>query len=307
MRILKNILLKKYTTFKIGCKTRYFIQADNKNKLLEAIQWAKDRGIKFFIIGGGSNVLFSDNGFDGLIIKNSWVEARKGKEAVFASSGAPMDFLVKFYTKNGFSGLEWAGGLPGTLGGAIRGDAGAFGGEIRESIISVESFNTNSNRVMMRSYKDCRFDYRDSIFKNNNDIILSAELKFKIGDKKVIKDIINSHIIYRKTYQPLEYPSAGSFFKNIPVRDVSAKIKNKFIAVIKSDPFPVIPAAAVIDALGLKGLIVGGAQVSEKHPNFIINKNNASCADAIKLMDLIKKSALKKFGIEIQEDVQIKC
>ncbi|OGS21813.1 MAG: UDP-N-acetylenolpyruvoylglucosamine reductase [Elusimicrobia bacterium RIFOXYA2_FULL_40_6] len=308
IKILKNISLKKHTNFKIGGKARYFVSARAKNDFSETIAWAKKHKVRYMIIGLGTNLLFTEKGFNGLIIKNSWHNIQMdGKQTVFSSSGTDMSKLVNYYLKNNYSGLEWAGGLPGTIGGAVRGNAGAFLGEIKDSVVKVESidYSRAKPRTIIRSNKQCRFYYRDSIFKHNKEIILGVWFKAKKGDKKEISKKIKDCRAYREKFQPLEYPSAGSFFKNIPLKSVATKVKKEFSLVIKNDPFPLIPAAAVTDKLGLKGTSIGGAQASNKHPNFLINKNNASFSDIISLSNLIRKKAYQKFKIKMIPEVQI--
>lgn len=305
LKIQKNIPLKKHTTFKIGGNAGYFLDARDRGSIIDGILWAKSRRIPFMLIGGGSNILFGEKGYKGLIIRNSWRELRKiNKDTVFASSGLEMPALVEYFAKNGMGGMEWAGGLPGTLGGAVRGNAGAFMGEIKDSVHGVESFSENKG-IIERGNKKCGFGYRDSIFKHNGEIILGVLLKYRKADRKKIRAKISECKKYRQAHQPLSYPSAGSFFKNIPLKEVSARAREEFKDVIKVDPFPVIPAAAVTDKLGLKGKQIGGARLSKKHPNFIVNTNRASCSDVIALANLVKRKALKKYDIKMTVEVQI--
>jgi UDP-N-acetylmuramate dehydrogenase len=264
--------------------------------------------IPFILLGTGSNVLFSEKGFKGLIIKNCWSEMKKTDgNKIFASSGVEMALLVDYFRKNGMGSIEWAGGLPGTLGGAVRGNAGAFLGEIKDSVCEVESFcySGTGRGIINRKNSQCRFRYRDSIFKHNNEIILGVLLKYRKADKSIIGKKIRECKKYRETHQPLDHPSAGSFFKNIPVGSVSSGVRKIFRGVIKNDPFPLIPAAAVTDLLGLKGRQIGGARISEMHPNFIINTKKASFSDVITLKRLIERMAFKKFGIKMVTEVQI--
>ena len=308
MKIRGSVSLKNHTTFKIGGKARYFLEAKTQEDLIKSINWANERKVKYFILGWGSNVLFSDKGFNGLVIKNSIKSVLKTNNKIFASSGLLVSELVDFYARNGFSGLEWAGGLPGTLGGAIYGNAGSFGEEIKDLVIEVASLMMDKKggvKVIKRDNEKCRFGYRVSVFKGCSEVILGAWLKYAFGDKREIKRKVNHHISYRKKRQPLEYPSAGSAFKNIPLAKINGSARVKFKSAIKTDPFPVIPAAAVINDLGLKGKTIGGAQISEKHPNFIINIGNASAKDVKKLAEFIKKQAYKNFRVKLEEEIKI--
>ncbi|MDP3894642.1 UDP-N-acetylmuramate dehydrogenase, partial [Nocardioides sp.] len=226
-------------------------------------------------------------------------------------------------------GLEWAGGLPGTVGGAIRGNAGCFGGEIKDVVKSVKSLDVETLREVERNFPDCDFGYRSSVFsarparfvlrskaggggsalggKNsrsyNKEIILSAIFGFKKGDAEEIGKSVNEKIAYRRERHPLEYPNAGSIFKNIDAEKISKKYIGQFSCVIKKDPFPVVPAAYIISEAGLKGVSLGGAMISPKHPNFIVNVLEAKSSDVKNLIKLVKSEIKNKFDIELEEEI----
>ncbi|OGS23294.1 MAG: UDP-N-acetylenolpyruvoylglucosamine reductase [Elusimicrobia bacterium RIFOXYA2_FULL_39_19] len=308
IKILKNIPLKKHTSFKIGGKAKHFVKAKSNKDIIDAITWAKTNKTRYFVLGSGTNVLFSEKGYNGLIVKIFRQKIGKTNDGyIYCSAGTEMKRAVNFFSKNSFAGIEWAGGLPGTAGGAVRGNAGAFLGEIKDSVAKVESLNCMKTPPVLvtRTNKECKFAYRDSIFKHNDEIITAVWFKAEKGKKNKITEKIKSCKAYRNKYQPLEYPSAGSFFKNIPLKSVSAAVKKEFSSVIKNDPFPLIPAAAVTDRLGLKGKLYKGAQISPKHPNFLINKKNASFKSVLLLANLIKSKALQKFRIKMIPEVQI--
>jgi UDP-N-acetylmuramate dehydrogenase len=230
LKIRENVLLRDYTTFKIGGPARYFFVAKSKEDLKNAILWAKKKKLPFFILGGGSNVLFSDNGFKGLVIKlqNTQYEIRNTK--IVAEAGVPLQKLVLETAKKGLSGLENLAGIPGTLGGAIWGNAGAFGREIGDLVEEVKVLDVGSSRLEVKKLrnKGCKFGYRDSIFKRKkNWIILEATLKLKKGKRKEIEEKIKEFLKLRKEKQPLEFPSAGSVFKNVPIEKVPKKIQRK--------------------------------------------------------------------------------
>lgn len=327
MKILKNEDIKRHVNYRIGGKADHLIIVEDEKEIIDAVNLGKKSG-RFFILGGGTNVLFSDKNFEGTIVKIALKDIKKQEDGLFVSSGVSIADLLNFCLKNGFSGLEWAGGLPGTVGGAIRGNAGSFGGEIKDSIFGVKSLVFEGDEAIFsakgatqkgeprlqrgsasgeknRNNKECLFEYRDSIFKQNGEIILSAVFNLTKRDRGEIEKEINKNILYRQEHQPLEYPSAGSTFKNIPLDSISQEVAEEFRAVIKIDPFPVIPAAAVLDRLGLKGRELGGAQISEKHPNFFINKNNASFGDVVGLINLAREKALEKYGIILREEIEI--
>ena len=205
--------------------------------------------------------------------------------------------------------MEWAGGLPGTLGGAVRGNAGAFGGEIKDSIFKVEALDNNLN-LRKLSNKQCQFSYRSSIFKKKNWIVLSVTIKLKKGNKKNIISIAQSHIQYRKERHPLEYPNAGSIFKNCDFSKFSKKdhsaiaLRARLSKVVKKDPFDVVPTAYLISEAGLKGTKIGKVQVSKKHPNYMVNLGGAKTRDVLKLIDLVKRRIKKIYNINLEVEVQ---
>ncbi len=300
----KNILLKNHTTFKIGGPAEYFLTASDQKDLGKAIKVAKRLKLPVFVLGGGSNLLVSDQGFKGLVIKlkNSNDYSLKNN-IISASAGVELGKLVKFSVKNSLEGLEWAGGLPGSLGGAVRGNAGAFSGETKDIILEVHALDDKLN-LRKFSNKQCQFSYRSSIFKRKNWVVVSAKIKLKKGDKKSLQKIFRARVNYRNQRHPLEYPNAGSIFKNVDFKKFFPKFKKSLLAVVKKDPFPVVPTAYLISEAGLKGTTVGKAQVSEKHPNFIVNLGGAKAKDILKLIELVKKKIKKMYGIHLEVEVQ---
>src|SRR3989338_7993950 len=188
----KDILLSNHCSYKIGGKARYFFEGSDLDDLQKAVNEAKRENLRIFILGGGTNLLIDDNGFDGLVLKPNFLKIEKGPDFINAGAGILMADLLDFMVKNSLSGLEWAGGLPGTLGGAIRGNAVAFGGEIKDSVTEVESLDISAPepRIVIKRERDsCNFGYRTSIFKERggSEVILGAVLKLKEGDKKDIE------------------------------------------------------------------------------------------------------------------------
>lgn len=308
MKFAENVLLKNHTTFKIGGLARYFFKAKNKEELINSLRWAKKNKTPFFILGNGSNILVSDKGYNGLVVK---IEDRRYKiktgrrTYLLAAAGVSLATLVRNTGKRGLSGLEWASGLPGTLGGAVFGNAGAFGGEMKDNIVWVEALD-KSLRVRKLYKEQCRFGYRTSIFKKRGWIVLSVKMLLKRGDKKRLQAIARSRIKERKEKGPLEYPNAGSIFKNCDIKKVPKKVVRIFKDVIKKDPFEVIPAAAIIARTGgLIGAKIGNAEVSTKHPNFIVNLGNARATDVIKLIKLVKKKVKNRFEVELEEEIKL--
>jgi len=311
MILRQNIPLRKYSNFNIGGNASYFYEFKSKEDLIEVLSdWREIKGEtnNIFVLGSGTNILFSDDGYDGLVLKDSISFVKRDGDLVAVGGGTKMPDLVSFCAQNSLSGLEWAGGLPGTVGGGIRGNAGAFLGEIADNVSEVESIDVGSLKVCTRNKKDCNFDYRQSVFKTpegKREIILSAKFKLKKSSSEEIKRKTQEKIDYRIDRHPLDLPNIGSTFKNVPLSQVSSKVKKEFKESIKPDPFPVIPAAKLLVATGLKGKSIGGAMFSEKHPNFIVNFNHAKAEDVLALVSLAKKEIRGKFGIELEEEITI--
>ncbi len=281
-RVKKNANLQEHNTYKIKSRAKYFFTAKSKKDIINAVLSAKQCGLPFFLLGHGSNVLFSDKGYNGLIIKIANKEIKKiGKAKIFAQAGTPLRDIVSFATRASLSGMEWASGIYGTLGGAIFGNAGSFGKAMEDDIESIEVFDLNTNKIAKFHPKDCKFKYRRSIFKEkHNLIILSSVLVLTNGKQKEILKKMKSNLAARRAAQPLEYPSAGSVFKNPPG----------------------FYTGKLIEECGLKGKTIGDAQISEKHANFFINLGNAKASDIKKLVSLARRSVKKKFGVNLENE-----
>ncbi len=289
--IKQNELLANYCTYRIGGPARCVFFAASEDEVVAGLETARENNIPFFILGGGSNVLFSDRGFPGLVLKmkNSFIEIQKKdfKENILAvGAGTSLAELVDFTRRHSFTRLEWAAGIPGTVGGAIRGNAGAFDEAIGDRIIEIKTLEVSGRGIAPKIFtkEECTFGYRDSIFKKNrNSVIISALMRFPSGDGEEIAAAMRECLAKKATRQPLDFPSAGSVFTNPP---------GYF-------------AAKLIEDCGFKGKIVGGAQVSEKHSNFIINRGNATASDVKNLIGQIKKAAREKFNVELKEEIEI--
>ena len=313
MEIQKNVLLKNYTTFKIGGEAKFFCVVKNSDELKSATEWAKSENLKTFVLAGGSNVLISDKGFDGLVIrmKNDFLEKiEDGDEKVIlkCGSGTLLSELMKYCLKNGFEGLEWAAGIPGTVGGAVRGNAGAFGFSIRDCVRKVLAISNCDEKLEIREFngKECGFDYRESFFKKNSRwIIDKIFLEFGKGDFVEIDKKFKEFIGKRSEKQPPlgKFPSAGSIFKNPVVPQKIIKIFEKESGTIATNKR--VPAGWLIDQCGLKGKSIGGAMVSDLQANFIVNTGNSSFEDVIILMSVIKEKVRNKFGVQLKEEIEI--
>ena len=287
----KNVLLKNYTTYKIGGPAKYFLIVKTKEDLIKATELAKELKLPIFILGGGSNVLVSDKGFNGLVIKiaNSKIDFL-GRNSVYVEAGVSSAKLVKFTTDNSLSGIEWFAGIPGTVGGAIYGNAQAFGVKMSDSVEIVEVLDFKTLKIIKLSNKQCKFSLKNSVFKKNkNLIIISAVLKLKKTKKEDIREKVKEHISYRKKGHPIKFPSAGSVFVNPEI-----KAKNKIKAV---------HAASLIESCGLKGKKIGNAQISLQHANFIVNLGGAKAKDILALIKLAKQKVKKTFNINLEQEI----
>lgn len=308
MEIKEFVELAPYTSFKIGGKARYFGIAKTQDELSNLLKFAKNKNIPFLILGKGSNVLISDYGFSGLAIVNQAKAIKIKKKEVMAETGISLAELIGKANKNGLCGLEWAISIPGTLGGAIRGNAGAFGGEIKDFVKEVKVYDFKKGEFAVLGVSECDFGYRHSIFKENPDlIILEAKLILKNNsaeERNLIKDYLNK----RNSNQDFSHFSAGCIFKNVPWLRKGIDKEELTESHLELRQFlgkPNIPAGFLIDYLGLKGYQIGGAQISRKHGNFIINSGNASAENVIILIGLIKERVHRHYGIQLEEEIQI--
>ncbi|KAF0134179.1 MAG: UDP-N-acetylenolpyruvoylglucosamine reductase [Candidatus Saganbacteria bacterium] len=280
MKILKNELLSKHTTFKIGGAAEYFCSPKSNNELKEALSFAKNNSLKIFIIGNGSNILIPDEGLKGLVIHLKMSKIIISKQKSTIESGVLLNKLLSVFADNGLSGLEFMAGIPGSLGGSICMNSGQGKSSISKFISKVWALDYNGEEHIF-SNTQCKFNYRKSIFQKKKLIITKAEFilnKDKADEiKKRIKDLIANKI----KRQPYDLPSAGSFFKNP---------KNLF-------------TGQLIESAGLKGLKINGAQISEKHGNFIVNIGKAKAKDVLKLAEIAKKEVRKKYNISLKPEV----
>ncbi len=305
IRFKKSFPLSRVSSYRIGGAARYFFEAGDIRELEEALRAAKKKKLKIFVVGGGTNLLVGERGFDGLVLRPALSFIRNKGTAIEVGAGTPMEKLLKYTIEKKLGGLEWAGGLPGTVGGAIRGNAGAFGGEMKDLVQTVHYLDINDLRLKTRNATECLFGYRMSIFKEkgNRDIIIHGTLKLTRGNAITIKEAIEEKITYRKLRHPMEYPNIGSIFKNVPVQKIPRKLQKKLRSVVKKDPFPVVPAAYLIAESALKGVSFGGAMISPQHPNFIVNALEATSTDVKYLMTLIRNKVFKKFGIMLEPEI----
>lgn len=304
MNIEKNKSLKEYTTFKIGGPAEYFADVSTVEEVQEALKWARDNKQPFRILGGGSNMLIADSGLKGLVVKLSFNKLEFNDDMVIVGPGVFLAYLLNQALDHELTGLEFAAGIPGTVGGAIRGNAGTYGLAM-DSVVKKIKYLDENIEVKEMAGGQANFSYRHSIFKENPWVILEAELKLQRGDIDVARDLVKERLEYRKNTQP-NLPSAGCIFKNIRFEDVDlAKLKSKHIDVDNFAKYKKIPAAHLIEKAGLKGYTIGGAQISELHGNYIVNKGQATAEQVIMLISFIKQQVRDKYGVQLQEEVQL--
>ena len=283
--VIKDAPMKKYTSFKCGGNASVLVIPVCVDSLKKIIDFCNSQNTKPLIIGNGSNLLVTDNGINGVVIKIgsdiSKIELLD-ETTIRCEAGASLKSLCMFALENSLSGLEFAYGIPGTLGGAVYMNAGAYGGEMKDVLVSTTHIDLDGN-IGELFQEDLNLRYRGSAYTDNNYTIVSAVMKLKKADKKDIKEAMDDKLQKRKEKQPLEYGSAGSTFKR------------------PTGYF----AGALIEQSGLKGYTVGGAQVSEKHAGFVINKNNATATDVINLIRDVQKIVFEKHGVMLETEVKI--
>jgi UDP-N-acetylmuramate dehydrogenase len=305
--VKENILLSDFTSYKIGGPAKYFFVAKNLDDLIRALRVASEFRIPVFILGGGSNLLVSDKGFNGLVIKISISQIEiKGKKA-YVGAGVNLTKTAYALAEKGLSGLEWAAGIPGaTVGGAIYGHAQAFGDRISDVVKSVQAVNLETLKTVELSKEQCKFSLKNSIFKKGkNLVIISAILEFKKKTPVKVKEKIKENLKYRKSRHPLKFPSAGSSFVNPETKVKNKNLLIKFPELVQYNERGLIPAGYLITKCGLAGKKIGNAQISQMHANFIINLGVAKAKDVLKLLVLAKKKVKNKFGISLEQEVQM--
>ena len=304
-RLRRDEPLSRHTTFRIGGPADLFLAVENEEELIAAVRWARERDIPYLLLGGGSNVLVSDEGVRGLVIANRCGRSKitqgargKGQSCILhLASCISLSWLARYAIRQGLAGLEWAVGIPGTVGGAIVGNAGAHGGCIADSLVSVRVLDSDGE-VRELVAEELEFGYRHSVFKKQamrdeereigatrdrsapHSIILSAEFALSAADRQELQERAARYLARRRKTQPRE-PSAGSVFRN-PAGDTAGRL---------------------IEAVGLKGARCGGAQISELHANFIVNRGGATAVDVLTLMELAQQRVFKRFGVMLEPEI----
>lgn len=277
--------LKNHTTFKIGGNCIALIEPREVSDIIEAIKICRENNIKFFVIGNGSNLLVPDEGYNGVIIKlkSEFSMIKVEGESLIVKSGAKLSEVYPVAYENSLTGFEFASGIPGTIGGAIYMNAGAYGGEMKDIVESVEVLDLDNFELKELKNEDLDFSYRKSIIQRKNYIVTSIKLKLKKGNKEEINAVYEDLRDRRNSKQPLNFGSAGSTFKR-PEGHFASKL---------------------IEDAGLKGYHINDAWVSEKHSGFIVNKGNASFKEVMELIEYVQKVVFEKFGVKLEMEVRI--
>ena len=278
-----NTPMKNYVTMKVGGNADSLVKVNSSDSIKQLVSLAKSEDVPYFVVGNGSNIIVNDNGIKGVVIliHNDFASVTCDDEYIECDAGLPLSKLCKVALDNSLTGLEFAWGIPGSVGGAVYMNAGAYGGEICQVICECEYLDSDLE-IKTVKVEDMDLSYRHSMFTDTDKIILKAKFKLSKGNKEEIEALMNKNMTARKTKQPLEYPSSGSTFKR-PEGSYASKL---------------------IEECGLKGLTVGGAQVSEKHSGFVINIGDATCEDLVNLIALIRQIVYDKTGFILEEEVK---
>lgn len=282
-RVFTEEAMRQHTTFKIGGPADYFLMPDKGEDVGRVIKICKEKEIPYFILGNGSNLLVGDGGYRGAVIqiyRNMSSVTVEGNE-ITAQAGALLSAVAAAAKNASLTGFEFAGGIPGTIGGAVVMNAGAYGGEMKDVLTEVTVMNAEGD-IFTLPTEELELGYRTSIIKTAGYIVLEAKIRLKEGDPEVIRETMKDLTIRRTTKQPLEYPSAGSTFKR---------------------PEGYFAGKLIMDS-GLAGYQVGGAQVSEKHCGFVINAGDATARDVRTLMDNVRDIVYKKYGVTLEPEVK---
>ncbi len=320
MQIYNNVLLSTILWYQIGGVAKTVLDVASKEDLYEALSYIKDNNIsKVFVLGLGSNLLFSDEGYDGVIIRFLMQEDGQGvrlleNNIVESFAGEFLDSVIQAQFENGLVGLEWAGGLPGTVGAAVRGNVGAFGGEIKDIFVKAHCIRLQENgdyEEITLNRDEMDFSYRSSKVKSDKLIVVSAQFQLREGNPE---ELLSAHekyfenITYRQDKHPLDYPNCGSVFKNISRPEDVARILESWDDIkelVNEKWHGKVSMGYIIDRLGLKGREIGGAQISEKHQNFIVNKGGAKASDVKNLIVEVEEEMQESFGITPEVEIEI--
>ncbi|MFA6522247.1 MAG: UDP-N-acetylmuramate dehydrogenase [Patescibacteria group bacterium] len=304
-RVKEHEPMAKHSTYRVGGEADWFVEARSVEDVIGATRVARDAGVPMVVIGGGTNVLFSDEGFRGIVLQMALRKVEINGSNVVAEAGALTALTARQSAEAGLEGFEWGASLPGTMGGAVRGNAGCFGGEMKDNVSMVEVLR--DGEVVQLTNADLQFGYRDSILKHNGDIVLRVELALHPGDSEILKARVAELVEKRNASQPLSAGSAGCAFKNYNLKSDEELARVQAVADLpgQMQADRRIATGWLIDQLGLKGKMLGDAKISEKHGNFILNRGHATAQNIFDLIQEIKSAVREKFGIELEEEIQL--
>lgn len=302
MNIQENILLKDISTFKIGGRSQYLVYAENQQDILEALRFAKEKDLPIGLIGSGCNLLIQDDDIEGLILKMNTKSIEIKDKQIFAEAGVSLAMLANAGHKANLIGLEWAPSVPSSIGGAIRGNAGAFGGETKDKLKQIRVYR--EGRIEDIDSSDIDFHYRYSSFKDeeNADIILGGLFELERGDIDASKIQVRDNIIKKSQNQPVGVACSGCIFKNYE-GFIDERLYHEYPGLETFVVKGIIPSGYLIQEAGLKGFTQGGIQISEKHGNYMINTGTGNYEDVVKLIDIVKARIYDIFGVSIEEEV----
>lgn len=301
VNIQHNVSLSDKTTFQIGGSARFFVSVARESELREAFEWARANKCRFFILSGGSNTLVSDKGFDGLVIHLALSSVEWGENECTVSCGKNLFELISEAGERGLGGWDKLAGIPGTIGGAVRGNAGAFGSEIKDFILEVRALDTLSGDSKTFSNQECAFAYRESFFKKNSQwIVLSARVTFLQQPTEHIRLAIAATVAEREKRHLQNVRAAGSYFMNpIAPQEVREQFEQEKGVASREGR---VPAGWLIEKAGMKGMHLGGAMASKQHPNYLVNAENATSQEVKELAQKIKQAVFERFGIQLVEE-----
>jgi len=287
-RLRENEPLAPHTTFGIGGPADLYLEVASREDLIFALQACAQAGVPRFMLGGGSNLLVSDLGVEGLVIKNTWAPLERDGDLVFAGSGVRVRTFTDLCLAAGLTGAEFMAGLPGSLGGALYGNAGAYGKAISDLLIGTTLLTADGDLVT-RARADIEFSYRDSALKRSGDTVVDLTLRLERGDPSASRALVEEYLEARRRKHPGgELGCAGSYFKNLDPPEPGAMR---------------LPAGRLLEEAGAKAMRVGGAGVFEKHANMIVNLGGATAADVLTLAERMKAAVRERFGRELEEEV----
>ena len=305
LHIQENVPLAPLTTFKIGGPARYFTEVSDASGITEAFEWAEKQQVSTFILAGGSNILFPDAGYDGLVIRIVGERITITDALVTASAGAVLGNVINESLEFGLQGMESMSGIPGSLGGAVRGNAGAFGTEIKDVVSKVKAVNRATGLVKDFSPVECEFAYRQSFFKRHPEwVILEAQLRLQPGgNPSELLALARETRAKREAKHPQDAKCAGSFFMNPTVTDEKLLLEFEEETGVPSRNGK-LPAGWLITQVGLRGKTIGGAQMSKQHPNYLVNTGTATADDVLMLASFVKTRVRNELGIQLREEIQ---